>query len=344
MGKKTCIFIIGFPEDVPRQVALSLAKRENTAVQLLVSPQHRAEADAFVSRAPENLAVVVGTPWQIDFGLSGADYLSLADRVSIILYLKAPAPPGTTGLHRGAWTATREIIELALAAPQLSHIVALSHLDVAGNAGGVFAEQDLSVGQHFTDPGQEDRFRSERVFRRFMDPFPITVVRSGWILGQGLGQCPLIELMLAAEDLSQISSKDPQSRLWAIDASSAVRLLLDIVDLVPADRGRTLHMTFKDMPPLATLVPSVKAKARDIAGTDVDLAAGARWALRKSNASTKWSVREFFKHHPFKPRFTTTYTSHILEACGRALPDWDDETAQQLISQAVARIEATKRR
>ncbi len=333
------IFLTGFPHAIVRRVAGLLIEDECTRVRLLVSKEHRKEAEELTRKLGDSIEVVEGAATRIDFGLSGRDYLALADDVTAIVHLNSPDPPGIHARKTPrARIMAREIVELGLAAKQLKRIVVLSHLDVAGNAAGLFAERDLDVGQGFASHAAEDRFRCERVLRRFMDRLPITVVRAGWIVGDEPGLCPLVQLLLTVDDPSSLPFKDPASRLHAIDIETISSILTKLARFEPTNDVQTLHVSFVSMPQLLSLVETVAAIAVDLTPVGFDLGRGARRALRRAEPDERWSAREFFKKQPYRMRLSTALSERFLEELGLALPSFDEETMKRLTSQAVEKI------
>ncbi len=335
-------FVTGFPGALSLEVAARLASRDAAEVRLLVSEDHLNEAKIFTSAQSDNISIVEGSSDRIDFGLSGADFLSLAEQVTAIVHLALPHAPGSSLKKPGTRAMAREVIELGLAAKRLTNIVVLSHLDVAGTAAGIFAERDLDVGQSFTGPAGEDRFRGERVYRRFMDALPITVARTGWIAGQGVGLCPLVDLLLAVEDPSALSLKDPESMLHAIDLHSLAELLAQIAGADSMAGARTLHLTFAQMPTLLTLLEKAHTTARELAPAGYEFSAGARRVLRRKKTSARWSMREFFKRQPYRSSILTTLTERRLEQRGLELPKLSDAVLKRLVADGLTNIVGAK--
>jgi hypothetical protein len=332
------VFAIGFPGAVACEVATALATQEGIDVRLLVSPEHRKEARQFVSRLKREITIVEGSDTRIDFGLSGKSYLKLAEEVETILQLNLPHPPGSQSAEPEARTAAREIIELGLEAKRLKHVITLSHLDVAGHVDGVFAEWDLDLGQGFSDQLQEDRFRAERVFRRFMDKMPITVARSGWISGTGRGLCPLVHLLLAMDDPASAQIKDPDAGISAIDIGTLSGIIVGLIPLPPANGGRTLHLTYADLPAIGDLVAQIKQTAQELVPAGFELFTGAKRVLRRGDKEHFWSVREFLRRQPAKARISTSLTERFLNENGLTVPRFDPRVANPLIARAVEEI------
>jgi hypothetical protein len=339
------IFIVGFPGAVACRVAELLGKEETAKVILLVAPKHQRQAKKFIKKSEAQISILEGTEQQIDFGLSGKDYRTLAEEVTTLLYLTLPGPPGhpkAAKMHQ-VRTAVREVVELGLVAEKLTNVLLLSHLDVAGNTRNGFVEQDLEQGQSFSDPAQEDRLSGERVLRRFMDTLPVMVVRCGWVVGEGEGLCPLGMLLLAAKDSSSLPVKNPMSLLHIIDLETIVQVIARLALVTPRQDGETLHFLLKDLPHLSTLMNKAHAAAEKMVPGEFDLVSGARRALRKDDLPThRWSARNFFKRQPYDAKILDTYTERFLIKHRIESPKFDKKIIGQITRRAVEKIAGFK--
>lgn len=334
----TRIFVVGFPGEVAKQTTLELAGSPDTRVFLLVSQEYQSQIAELNDEADGHVEIVEGDPSRIDFGLRGSEYNALAAEITAIAYLPLPGPLRSIGPKPDSRPWIREIIELGLAASHLRHTVVLSHLDIAGTTTGHFAERDFDVGQKFVDPSCEDRFRAERIVRRFASALPVTVVRSGWIAGDGEQLCPLVPLMLAADEQLFQSGKGAPERLLFVDRDSLVRILVELIRLPALEETNTLHVAFGQTDSLTELVAKVREMAAQSAPLGFDLSAGARRVLRRADSHRSWSAKEFFKKQAFGARISTALTEKILAKRGLPLPVLSDELLDRLVVQAMERI------
>ena len=353
--------VIGFPSALASRLAGQLA-RSGRRVRLLCPPHAVRERE----RLARDLDCLEGSTDRIDFGLAGGPYLELADEVAEVYVAELPAPPGDEPPPVRGRRVAREVVELALAARKLRHLLVLSHVDVAGTFFGRFAERDLEVGQRFGDAGQEERYRAERVYRRFAGDLPITVARAGWVLGTapGAGICPLPQLLLAAGD--EIG-KAADRRLALTDLDGLVTALAGLAEHPPVGGGRVLHLLDPAAPEVAQLHERVTRTAGELVPGGFDLATGARRALRESAErgawsaglpgapgregrwSTRegrgsprdwrrWSPRDFFRRQPARARFETAFTRGVVDRLGLPIGAVEDERFEQLIEHAVEQI------
>ena len=210
----------------------------------------------------------------------------------------------------------------------------LSHLDGAGSHAGSFAERDLELGQRFKEPAGEDRFRAERIYRRFVTELPITIARSGWIVGAtGEQLCPLVELLLAEADEAL---KEHGIRLPLSGLSELVAVVGGLVDHPPRRGGRFLHLAGAEASVAADLATRVKDLAGQLVPAGLDLAAGARRSLSRANVG--WSRRHFFRHQPRAARYESAYSTGFLERNGLPLPELAADQLAELVERAVEEI------
>ena len=167
-----------------------LTTHPDCTVRLLVRPKFLAEAKLFVASLPghERVSILEGDAAYIDMGLSGAEWNELTREVTHIqhhAYVSYESAPGrdirALNIH-----GTAEVLELARHAKQLKRFVHHSTASVSGNRTGTVLEDELDKDQHFRSEIEESRFVAERLVRREMDKIPITVLRSGLIVGDSV--------------------------------------------------------------------------------------------------------------------------------------------------------------
>lgn len=333
------VLITGFPSAVSRETAILLSGEPNLNVILLSNPENMTEAMEFSSFIKGNLTTLEGTVSKIDLGLSGGEYRELSADLDAIVHVALPLPPGMAASRSDtSRDMAREIIELGRTAKSLSHIVVLSHLDVAGSVEGVFAEWDLDVGQGFGDPAQRGRFKAEKIYRRFNRDLPITVVRAGWIVGRGHGLCPLVEMLLSIDDPESTFAKSPHSKINVIHLDTVARVLGGLATSEWVTSASTLHLAYSNMPPLSELVSEIQAIARRKAPPGFDLVAGSRRALRRSGGADVWSVRDFFKKQSTASRIASSLSERYFSNQGWQVPVFDEAAMVSLVEKAVEKI------
>jgi nucleoside-diphosphate-sugar epimerase len=334
VGRPTAL-VIGFPGALVRRTAAAIARGGQTSIRLLAPTEALDEARRFGETLEGDVVVIEGDVTRIDFGIPGASYLDLAEEITSIFGLLLPPPPAVSSRYEVARAAAREVLELARTAPMLEHVIALSHLDVAGNAAAVFAERDLELDQGFSGVDQEERFRAERIYRRFADRLPLSVVRCGWIPGTDRDTCPLVHLLLAIAD---DPGKEGDRPVMVTEIGALAEALAKMIALPPSRGGRTLHMVGPAAPTVAQLAARVRGLAGELVPAGFDLVAGARRVLRRGGQTYDWSYREFFKRQPARARFESAWTERFLEEHGLPQPALGDERLAGLVESAVEEI------
>ncbi|MDD5305747.1 MAG: hypothetical protein PHU25_00360 [Deltaproteobacteria bacterium] len=335
-GKGRTVLVVGFPGSLAERIAANLVLRPDTRIVILVEAAHAEEAQRLAAGVDGRVRILIGSLTRIDFGLTGPDYLSLSNEVAAIVALDLPAPRHGEPPTR-ARAQTREVIELALAAPRLEHAIVLSHLDVCGSIDGVFAEHDLDAGQEFSSEDAEDRFRAERVLRRFAGRLPLTIVRTGWLCGRGTGLAPVAHLLLASQPELAASLKDMHAPLLATDVAAAAEIVSTLAARPGPAGGETLHLIEPGMGRPLDLAARVSELALSHVPSGFDLVAGARRALKRGGQDA-WSPREFFRAHPRDVRVSTAHTERLLAERGLSMPAFDDTVLTSLVLEAVEEI------
>ena len=339
-GMSRYAFIVGFPGQVAVDTSKALCEIGDWRVTLLAEAAYLQEADRFARDTDGAVSVAEGAAGRIDFGLNGSDYLRLADEVTAILNLTMPDAPdlGASEEPAAQSAEAREVLELATVSKRLSHIIALSHVDVAGTFGGAFAEQDLELGQSFVVAAQKERCKAERIFRRFWNRLPITIARTGWIVGNGHGTCPLAQLLLTADEPASLPVKDMERPVAVSSVDAVVRVVSGLVGLPPISGGRTLHLLSHRSPSIEGLYEEVRNAADDLVPAGFDLATGARRALRRNDKGRFWSPRDFFRVNPLKAQISRIYSDRFLERNDLEMDRFDGEQVRDLAVHGVEEI------
>jgi len=325
--------VIGFPGVVARRVAARLSGR-GRAVRLLAPPGLEAEASAFAAALPGEALAVFGDLAHIDLGLPGPAYLELAAGLESIVLAATPGPPRPDEAAASGAEEIREVLELALSAPGLAHVVVLSHVDVAGDFDGSFAENDLDLGQRFPGPAGGERLVVERICRRFWPRIPLTVIRGGWAVGPDPDLAPVVAMLLAAgEEIERHAGC--RLALSGVDGLSA--LLGDVVDHPPAAGGRVLHAVDPAFPAVEDLLRRTTAGIRDLAPGSFDLAAGAGRMLRRAADGVRWHPREFLQRQP-RARIETAWTRSFCDSRGLPSVALGARETDELIEHAIEGI------
>lgn len=175
------------------------------------------------------IELLTGDPTAIDFGLSGAEYLTLAQRVRRVHHVVTSSAVYADGSNADEVGAAlgREIVEFGRAATSLQAFVVYSSAEVSGDRSGTVLEAELEAGQAFPRPFARALALMERSVQSARDQLPAVVVRPTTLAADSqTGECeratPLYQLVEA---------------VLAVPATQVVR--------VPQDRA-PLHLVAVD--------------------------------------------------------------------------------------------------
>jgi len=182
------VLITGFPGFYGRRLALHLLEAEPKAKLVLLRRASDAErsAECLARLAPAARARVTeltGDPASLDFGLSGRDYLALAESVQRVFHFanvleaKRRAEAAAQNI-----ACARELLEFAQVAPGLRGLVLLSSVTVCGTRTGLIREAELNEGQTFRRRLDESLATVEAMFAR-RATLPLVVLRPTQIVG-----------------------------------------------------------------------------------------------------------------------------------------------------------------
>lgn len=250
------VLVTGFPSLGPRRmVEHLLAVEPETRIVLVVLERRLAAAAEIVESYGAERArieVLEGDAAALDLGLSGAEYRSVADRVTRVHHM---ASVSFVGVDRQTAEQTNvggavEMIELGRAAPNLRCIVHHSTAQVSGDRAGTVYEDELDRGQSFHGVVQETRFRAEMAIRRAMDELPIAVVRPTTLVGDSItgdlerlaGPYLLVTLALGLPGSMRLPRPSTDHPLDIVPIDYVVRAAHHI-GRHPEAPGRTFHLS-----------------------------------------------------------------------------------------------------
>jgi thioester reductase-like protein len=177
----------GYPGFIGRRlVHRMLEEPRRGRLVLLVEPAQAAVARAELGRHDAGeVEVWEGDVSAMHLGLSGAEWKSLVRDVSTIWHLAGASrlDSGTDIARRVNVEGTRNVLELARAAPIAPRLHHFSSAFVAGDRRGVVMEDELMLGQRFRSPYGQSKARAEELVRRAMGEVPITIYRPGIVVG-----------------------------------------------------------------------------------------------------------------------------------------------------------------
>jgi nucleoside-diphosphate-sugar epimerase len=321
------VFLTGFPGVLARACGGLLAEGGHDVITL-VGADHLEAAERWMRSSGIPGRTLEGAVDRIDFGLSGSEYVTLAEEVEAVLHLDAQTP-GRTAVPGRESAAAREVLELGMAADHLSHAVVLSYFDVVGDFDGLFAEGDLSPEQKPTGELAADRVRAERFCARFREKVPVTVVRAGCVIGPEEGTTPLVELFVSLENRGNArSTRGPERKLPCIHLETAARVLADQAARGgPPPLGR-LHLLFPDGPSVDDLGDAIARRLHDHVPAGFSVEQAARRLLKDYGCSSE----AFFRALSLSARVVSRASADEIEARGLPAPRWDDSLLDKIVA------------
>lgn len=264
--------VTGFPNPVTRSLVPALiARHGDCRVVAVVGPDQRQAAVPLAGALGSSLVLVDGDPSAIDFGLSGSEYVRLAQRVVRIFHFasESSASLGTAALERINIGAMREVLELARMARGLRAVVIGSSTLVSGRFSGHFAESDLDVGQTFRSYADESLGAAERMARRAQVSLPICILRPSQIVGDSRtgefgafdGPYPFVALILGApQDLPLVLPTRGDEHVNLVPCDYVAQAALHL-GFERAAFGRTVHLVDDDPPTVRRVYELVAERA-----------------------------------------------------------------------------------
>ncbi len=183
------IFVTGYPGFIGKRLVMRLvgeARATGARLALLVQPKHASGAAEDLRRLDAaDHEIVEGDVAQMHLGLSGSEYRRMADEVTDVWHLAAVSYLGAERslFRRVNVEGTRNVLEMARAAPRLRRLNHFSTAWVSGDRVGVILEDELNMGQRFHNDYEESKFRAEVLVQRAMSELPATIYRPSIVVG-----------------------------------------------------------------------------------------------------------------------------------------------------------------
>lgn len=270
----------------------------------------------------------------MDFGLSGENFLSLANEVNIIHHCAAIDYPGVTRhlTERINIKGTGEVLELADNATSLDRLIYWSTALVAGSRPESVMEDELLRPPSFRNIVEETRFRAEKIVRDAADRVPITILRPSVVIGdledwkteRLNGPYLLIKFILNAPlDITVPLPKKGEVTINQVPVGYVVDAALTIAK----DRrsiGRTFHIVDPNPPTLREVcLASAKIARRPL--TIGELPSGFANAVMQTPGIKQLSdiPRTYFEQLSVDMRYDASNTRDLLKETAIACPSVD---------------------
>jgi thioester reductase-like protein len=252
--------LTGFPSnELARRLLPRLLETNRSGRVIALVPERFVDhANEWLSALPngqrERTTVVVGDVAWMDLGLSGREYLELAERVHTIHHCAAVTYSGAPFemAERVNVGGTFEVLEFARQAKALQRLVHWSTLMATGDEGGIVREDALVAPR--SNPLAQTRFRAERLIAKARAELPITVLRPAMLVGDSrTGRLARIEgahllisaLLNAPRDLPILRPANGDALLQVVPIDYAIEAGLAIAQ-DPSSLDRTYHIIDRD--------------------------------------------------------------------------------------------------
>jgi thioester reductase-like protein len=190
VAARESVLVTGFPAFTARRMVKKILRADDTArVFLLVRDEFTRQAremiDSLSAQQTGRVDTVVGDVCDMDLGLAGDEYKTLADEVTTIQHLAGIYYTGVDErtARRVNVEGTRGVIELAAETKRLRRLCHWSTAAVSGKRKGVILEEELDEGQSFHNFWEATKFEAEKLVRAAQRKLPITILRPGLIVG-----------------------------------------------------------------------------------------------------------------------------------------------------------------
>lgn len=183
--------ITGFPSSFLAVCTLRnvLANEKRTRVVCVVHEKFQKRAaeilEALDPKDRARVDVLEGDTVSMDLGLSGSEFRALSESVNVIHHCAAVTYQGVDRriAEQVNVNGTREVLELAEAAKNLTRFVHWSSALVSGARRGFVLEDELEPTAGFRNAIEETRFRAERIVRAAAARIPVTILRPAILVG-----------------------------------------------------------------------------------------------------------------------------------------------------------------
>lgn len=254
------VLLTGFPSgELARRVLPRLLESDLEArVEALVPERFVEHAVEWLSALPgaqrERTELIVGDVAAIDLGLSGSEYLALAERVDTIHHCAAVTYTGATYAQAEQVNVggTFEVLELARTASRIARLVHWSCIAATGARDGWVREDDL------IEPRPRGlahtRYRAEKLVEAARGQVPVTTLRTAMLVGDSrTGRLARIEgahllisaLLTAPRDVPLLRPAHGDVPLQVVPIDYAVEAGLAIAR-DPETIGATFHVIDRD--------------------------------------------------------------------------------------------------
>jgi nucleoside-diphosphate-sugar epimerase len=337
MAQQRTLLLTGFPSAfLARRLLLKLLAAEPAARVVCLTPRKQIEAAEAAQRvlSAEQRArteILTGDTSDMDFGLSGKQFLELARRIDVVHHCAFATYAGVRrpAAERMNIGGTAEVLELCEAGERGCRLVLWSTASVSGKLQGRVAESELREPPSFPSAVEETRFRAEQMVRASMDHVPTTILRPSIIVGDThTGE---IDRMEGPYLLILLMLSSPVDLRVPLPGRGDVPLNLVPIDYVieaghaiardPRSIGRTFHIVDEN-PPTARRVFELIAEATGRPGPVGSLPSQLATALLRTPGLERFShiPRTFIEQLATDVTYDARNTRELLAGTGIECP------------------------
>lgn len=337
MSGREHVLLTGFPTTLlaRRLLAKLLDKQPETQVCCLVPGKSLGAAELELAKLPASqrarVELIAGDTSDMDFGLSGRDFISLARRIDVVHHCSFATYAGVPRrvAERVNIGGTGEVLELCEQSEGRSRLVLWSTAAVSGTLHGRVVEGELRAPEGFPSVAEETRFRAERMVREAMDHVPTTILRPSTIVGDS--RTGEIDRMEGPYLLILLLLSSPVDLRVPLPGRGDVRLNLVPIDFVvdagyaiandARSVGRTFHIVDED-PPTARQVFERIAQATGRPGPVGSLPSQLATVLLRTPGLERFShiPRSFLEQLATQVSYDARNTRELLHGTGIECP------------------------
>ena len=184
-------FVTGYPGFIGKRLVERLARLQPKAtLYVLVQEKFSEEAQRYVEEITRGgeaaqVEVLVGDIVDMDLGLSGEEFRTLAETVTDVWHLAAVYYLGLRRerMRRVNVEGTRRMLEFCRELKRLRRLNYMSSAFVCGDRVGVIAEDELEMGQRFRNPYEETKYEAEILVQDAKAQLPLSIYRPSIVVG-----------------------------------------------------------------------------------------------------------------------------------------------------------------
>ncbi len=237
-----------------RLALLVRSTTRETARERVHKLMHKMFGEAEAARHSERIEVVEGDISLRGAGMDSERSARLAERIDHVIHCAASVrfDLPLEVARRDNTEGTRNVLTFAERLPRLARFDYIGTAFVAGDRRGVIREDELDVGQHFSNSYEQTKMEAEKLVRSFAQRHPTAIYRPSVVVGssrtgetttfQGFYQALLFYRRLFTRKLIVMLPIDPNTPLDLVPVDYVVDALFALIGS-PLSLGGCFHLT-----------------------------------------------------------------------------------------------------